>query len=124
VRLITHGKNDIASLRMFGRQLIVPGSATIGQVQRAFGVPLVSIKRATKLYRAPGATGFFAPQPRRAGRTPTPGKLDDACALPAVGEPVARIGRLLEVMPDTIRRPSQRAACHGSQKMPAVAAAR
>jgi hypothetical protein len=50
---------------MVTRQLIVQGSVTTGPVQRAFGVPLVSIKRGTKLYRARWAAGFFASQPRR-----------------------------------------------------------
>ena len=103
----------MASFRIFTSQLIVQGSATIGQVQRVFGVPLVSIKRATKLYRARGAAGCVAPRPRRAGPTLTPGKLDEgraslaARALLAASAPVARVGRvgrLLDVMPDTIRK--------------------
>jgi hypothetical protein len=34
----------------------------------------------------------------------TPGKLDEARALLAAGGPVARVGRLLDVMPPTIRK--------------------
>ena len=58
-------RSDLASFRMVTRQLIVQGSVTTGPVQRTFGVPLVSIKRGTKLYRARWAAGFFASQPRR-----------------------------------------------------------
>ncbi len=102
--VFTHAKNDVASFRMFTSQLIMQGSVTTGQVQRAFGVPLVSVKRATKLYRARGAAGFFAPKPRREGPTLTPGKLAEAHALLAAGEPVARVGQRLNVLPDTLRK--------------------
>ena len=102
--VFSHAQNDVASFRMFTSQLIAQGSATSGQVQRAFGVPLVSIKRALKLYRARGTAGFFAPKPRRAGPTLTPEKLDEARALLAAGVPVARVGQQLDVLADTIRK--------------------
>lgn len=65
LRVFTRAQSDVASFRMVTRQLIVQGSVTTGRVQRAFGVPLVSIKRGTKLYRARWVAGFFASQPRR-----------------------------------------------------------
>ena len=45
-----------------------------------------------------------AAAPPREGPTLTPGELDKACALLAAGGPVARVGRLLDVMPPTIRK--------------------
>ena len=65
LRVFTRTQSDLASFRMVTRQLIVQGSVTTWPVQRAFGVPLVSIKRGTKLYRDRWAAGFFASQPRR-----------------------------------------------------------
>lgn len=102
--VFTHGKDDVASFRMFTSQLIVQGSATQGDIQKAFGVPLVSIKRSTKLYRAHGAAGFFAPKPRREGRKLTTGKLEQARGLLAAGEPVARVSQLTDVLVDTLRK--------------------
>lgn len=102
--VFTHAKDDVASFRMFTSQLIVQGSATIGEVQKAFAVPLVSIKRSTKLYRTRGAAGFFAPKPRREGPRLTPAKLDEARVLLAAGEPLARIGQRLDILPDTLRK--------------------
>jgi hypothetical protein len=52
--VFAHAKSDLASFRLFTSQLIVQGSATQGHVAKAFGVPLVAIKRATKLYRERG----------------------------------------------------------------------
>jgi len=43
-----HDKSDLASFRLFTAQLIVQCSATQGDINRAFGVPLVAIKRSTK----------------------------------------------------------------------------
>src|SRR3984893_17113463 len=43
--VFTHAKKDLASFRLFTSQLIVQGSATQGDVAKAFGVPLVAIKR-------------------------------------------------------------------------------
>src|SRR5271166_3288663 len=57
--VFAHAKSDLASFRLFTSQLIVQGSATQGHVAKAFGVPLVAIKRATKLYRERGPAGFF-----------------------------------------------------------------
>lgn len=65
--IFTHAKSDLASFRLFTSQLIVQGSATQGHVAKAFGVPLIAIKRATKLYRQRSAAGFFVPKPRREG---------------------------------------------------------
>ena len=102
--VFTHGAQDVASFRMFTSQLIVQGSATQGEIQKAFGVPLVSIKRATKLYRARGAAGFFAPKPRREGAQLTEEKLDQARVLLAAGEPLARVSVLTGVLADTLRK--------------------
>lgn len=56
--VFTHVKSDLASFRLFTSQLIVQGSATQGHIAKAFGVPLVAIKRATKLYRQRKAECF------------------------------------------------------------------
>src|SRR5215510_12596854 len=69
--VFSHAKSDLASFRLFTSQLIVQGSATQGHVARAFGVPLVAIKRATKLYRERGPAGFFVSGPHRS--PPPPG---------------------------------------------------
>src|SRR5258708_28134372 len=61
--VFTHARSDLASFRMYTSQLIVQGSATQGHIQKAFGVPLVSIKRSTKLYRRAGAAALFFPPP-------------------------------------------------------------
>jgi len=64
--VFSHRRNDLASFRIFTSQLIVQGSATQGHIHKAFGVPLVRIKRCTQLFRTAGAAGFLCAFGKRA----------------------------------------------------------
>ena len=102
--VFTHAKNDLASFRLFTSQLIVQGSATQGHIAKAFGVPLVAIKRATKLYRQGGPAGFFVPKARREGSKLTPEKLEQARALLGQGHPLPVVSEQTGVRSDTLRK--------------------
>lgn len=65
--VFSHDEGDLAAFRLFTTQLIVNGTATQGQIVRAFGVPLVTVKRMAKLYRTAGAAAFFKPAEPRSG---------------------------------------------------------
>src|SRR5271169_792774 len=99
-----HAKNDLASFRLFTSQLIIQGSATQGEIAKAFGVPLVAIKRATKLYRQRGSAGFFVPKRRREGPKLNAEKLEQARALLVQGQPLAVVSRQTGVLSDTLRK--------------------
>jgi len=92
----------------------VQGSATQGDIHRAFGVPLVAIKRSTKLYRERSAAGFFAPKARREGPKLNADKLAPARALLVQGQPLAVVARETGVLIDTLRKAIQ------AQRLPAV----
>jgi hypothetical protein len=102
--VFTHARNDLASFRLFTSQLIVQGSATQGHIAKAFGVPLVAIKRATKLYRQRGAAGFFVPRARREGSKLNTEKLEQARALLVQGHPLPVISEQTGVLTDTLRK--------------------
>jgi len=102
--VFTHAKSDLASFRLFTSQLIVQGSATQGHVAKAFGVPLIAIKRSTKLYRERGAAGFFVPRPRREGSKLNAQKLEEARALLVAGQPLATVSARTGVLQDTLRK--------------------
>ena len=102
--VFTHAKSDLASFRLFTSQLIVQGSATQGHVAKAFGVPLVAIKRATKLYRESGAAGFYVPKARREGSKLNAAKLEQARAWLVQGQPLAVVSRRTGVLRDTLRK--------------------
>jgi hypothetical protein len=46
--VFTHAADDLASFRRFSSQLVVNGTATQADIVRAFGVPLITVKRAVK----------------------------------------------------------------------------
>ena len=72
--VFSHPVTDIASFRFFTRQLIAKGNASQSEIPRAFGVPLVSVKRACKTLRE-GAAGFFRPPVPRQGHKLTEQRL-------------------------------------------------
>jgi len=102
--VFTHAKNDLASFRLFTSQLIVQGSATQGHIVKAFGVPLVAIKRATKLYREGGAARFFVPKTRREGSKLNADKLEQARVWLRRGQPLAVVSQQTGVLSDTLRK--------------------
>ena len=60
-----HAENDIPTFRMITAQFCINGNAKQADISRAFGVTLISVKRAVKLYREKGVTGFYEkPKPR------------------------------------------------------------
>src|SRR6516225_10555018 len=85
-------------------QLIVQGSATQGHIAKAFGVPLVAIKRSTKLYRERGSAGFFVPKARREGSKLNAQKLEQARALVGQGQPLPVVSQQTGVLTDTLRK--------------------
>ena len=44
--VFTHAQDDLAAFRLFTSQLVVNGSASQGDIRRAFGVPQVAVQRA------------------------------------------------------------------------------
>ncbi len=64
--VFTHAEQDIRTFRMITAQLCINGSAKQADIARAFGVTLISVKRAVKLYREKGVSGFYE-QPKRRG---------------------------------------------------------
>ncbi len=79
--VFSHPVEDVASFRFFTSQLIANGSASQSEIARAFGVPLVSVKRACKKLREEGAGGFFRPAERRYGHKLTAERIEEAQKL-------------------------------------------
>ena len=102
--VFTHAQDDLAAFRLFTSQLIVNGTATGGEIRRAFGVPKVSVQRAVALYRAGGAAAFFRPRPARAGRKLTPAVLPQVQALLDQGQTVPAISRQTGVLANTLHK--------------------
>lgn len=102
--VFTHAQEDLAAFRLFTSQLVVNGSATQGDIRRAFGVPKVAVQRAVDKYRAEGAGAFFVPPKPRPGRKLTPEVLAQVQARLDQGESVPEISRQTGVLANTIHK--------------------
>jgi transposase len=102
--VFTHQTEDLASFRLFTTQLIVNGVASQGEIVKAFGVPLTTVKRCCKRYREQGAAAFFKAPERREGRRLTGQRLAQAQALLDEGAGVPEISRQLDLLPTTLHK--------------------
>jgi|WetSurSiteA1Bulk_404760.scaffolds.fasta_scaffold133995_2 hypothetical protein len=102
--VFTHSQGDLAAFRLFTSQLVVNGSASQGDIRRAFGVPKIAVQRAVDRYRAGGAAAFFVAPPPRPGRKLTPELLVQVQALLDQGQSVPAISRQTGVLANTIHK--------------------
>lgn len=102
--VFSHAPEDIASFRLFTSQLIAEGTASQGQISRAFGVPLITVKRACKKLREEGPAGFFRPAPRREGHRLTAERLAAAQALLDSGICESAVAAQVGVLPNTLNK--------------------
>ena len=56
-----HPEQDVRSFRMFTSQMIAGGTVKPKEIVKAFGVPMVTVKRYVKLYRDHGPRGSTRP---------------------------------------------------------------
>jgi len=102
--VFTHAREDVASFRFFTTQLIVNGSATQGEVARAFRVPIITVKRCVKRHRTRGAAAFFTPAPRREGSRLNAEVLAVTQGLLAQGQSVPEVSRQTGVLASTLHK--------------------
>ena len=102
--VFTHETKDLASFRLFTTQLIVNGTASQGEIVKAFGVPITTVKRCCKRYRERGAAAFFKAPERREGQRLSVQRLGQAQALLEEGAGVPEISRQLNILPTTLHK--------------------
>lgn len=57
--IFQHDKDDIQTFKLIISQFYVTGVAKQAEIQKAFGVAPIMIKRAVKIYREEGPAGFY-----------------------------------------------------------------
>jgi transposase-like protein len=102
--VFTHEVSDLKSFRLFTTQLIINGSASQGEISRAFGVPLVTVKRYCKKFRERGAEAFFVPPVKRRGKRLTPERLAQVQALLDRGQTVPEIAAQVGILATTLHK--------------------
>src|SRR6516225_5057490 len=106
-----HDKDDLATFRLFSSQLVINGNATQAQITRAFGVPLVKVKRYVKLYREGGTAAFFAPTKKRSASKLSPSVCQEVQALLDQGLEVPEVGRRMGILANTLHKRSAQGGC-------------
>ena len=99
-----HDKDDLATFRMYTSQLVINGTATQAQIARAFGVPLVTVKRYVKLHRQGGAPAFFVPRTKRSASKLNPQVCQEVQALLDQGLEVPEVGRRVGILANTLHK--------------------
>jgi len=99
-----HDEHDLRTFRMITSQFIVNGNVKQSQIARVFGVPLITVKRYTKLYREKGPAGFYD---KRKGRGPavlTPEVLEKVQHMLDAGSSMPEIASTLGLLSDTLSK--------------------
>ena len=100
-----HAVDDRRTFRMIVSQFVVNGNARQAEIARAFGIPLVNVKRAVRRHREQGAAGFFAPRGGKRGRTVLTAEVTEKLQeLLDAGRPSAQVAREFGLKPDTVRK--------------------
>ncbi len=102
--VFTHRVDDLRSFRFFTSQLIANGTVSHGEIARAFGVPLITVKRYSKEFRLHGPDGFFQQRERRRGHRLTPQRLLEVQAWLEEGLSVAEISRRSGLLASTVHK--------------------
>ena len=100
-----HGEGDVRAFRMFTSQMIVNGTVKPKEIVRAFGVPMVTVKRYLKVMRERGSEGFYVRQPRHSSASVLKGEvLERAQQLLDEGRSVPEVAGELKVLTNTLHK--------------------
>jgi transposase len=100
-----HGEGDVRAFRMFTSQMIVNGTVKPQDIVRAFGVPMVTVKRYVKVMRERGSEGFYRAKPRHSSASVLKGEvLERAQQLLEEGRSVPEVAGELKVLANTLHK--------------------
>jgi transposase len=112
-----HDQEDLKSFRMYTSQLIANGMVRQRDIERAFGVPLATVKRYMKVHRQHGAAGFFQQQRRRRSANVLTAEVKQrAQALLDEGKSVPEVSREIGVAGTTLHKAIQAGRLQGVKK--------
>jgi transposase len=114
--VFVHAEEDVRTFRMITAQFCVNGNAKQADIARAFGVTLISIKRAVKRYRERGPEGFYAEPKRRGAAVLTAPVMAEAQGLLDEGLEVTQVAQRLELKRDTLAKAIQAGRLHKPKK--------
>lgn len=99
-----HDEHDIKTFRMITSQFIATGLVKQRDIAETFGIPLVTVKRAVKLYRQKGPKGFYKERKGRGAGVLTAEVLTKAQELLDQGKQLWDIGKELHIKTNTLNK--------------------
>jgi hypothetical protein len=114
--VFTHAESDLRTFRMITSQFIINGNVKQSQVARVFGLPLVTVKRYTKLYRERGPAGFYSDRRRRGSAVLTPEVMEKAQAMMDEGLGLPEVSSHLGLLANTLSKAVHAGRLHQSSK--------
>lgn len=111
-----HDADDLQTFRMITSQFIVTGLAKQRVIADTFGVPLVTVKRAVKLYRKTGPKGFYAKRKCRGAVVLTTEALQKAQKLLDDGTELSEISTELHIKTNTLNKAIHAGKLHRVEK--------
>ena len=112
-----HEEQDVRSFRMFTSQMIAGGTVKPKEIAKAFGVPMVTVKRYVKLYREHGAKGFYEAKPRHSSASVLKGEVgEQAQRLLDEGRSVPEVAGELKVLGNTLHKAIRAGRLRGPKK--------
>ncbi len=114
--IFSHSENDTSTFKMITAQLCVQGTARQVEIQKAFGMPAITVKRAVKRYRDQGPKGFYQPRRTRGAAVLTADVLVTVQDCLDNGKEIPDIARDLDLLADTLRKAVQAGRLHRVEK--------
>ena len=112
-----HEEQDVRSFRMFTSQMIAGGTVKPKEIVKAFGVPMVTVKRYMKLYREHGTKGFYEAKPRHSSASVLKGEVvEQAQRLLDEGRSVPEVAGELKVLGNTLHKAIRAGRLRGQKK--------
>lgn len=111
-----HAEEDTATFRMITAQFCINGNAKQADISRAFGITLISVKRAVKRYRQRGPAGFYEEPRRRGPAVLTEPVLRQAQELLSEGVETSAVAEQLGVKRDTLAKAIRAGRLHKPAK--------
>ena len=123
--LFHHPEQDVRSFRMFTSQMMVSGTVKPKEIVKAFGVPMITVKRYVKLYRNQGTKGFYEAKPRHSSASVLTGEvLEQAQRLFDEGRSVPEVAEELKVLGNTLHKAIHAGRLRGQKKRVSLAPSR
>ncbi len=114
--VFTHDESDLNTFRMITSQFYVNGNATQAEISRAFGVPLIAVKRAVKIYQTSGPSGFYEERKTRGATILIPEVLSEAQEFFDQGKDLSEVSEILGIKRNTLNKAILDKRLHQSEK--------